>query len=97
MAVGSRSPDSVKAEIYEFGTGDWTTVQDFPFGSGSWIAFYDMVYVPVTSAYYVIGGVNGDSWLTRIAMFKNGAWSEAGQLNTARDVSFRSFLLQNNL
>ena len=50
-----------------------------------------MVYIPQTSVYYVIGGW-ADGNLNTIAKFKNGAWSEAGQLNTARDVSFCPFL-----
>ena len=74
LAVGSRWPGSVKAEIYDFGTDDWTTVQDYPYGDE--LSRYDMVYIPATSAYYVIGQ-------SEIVMFKNGAWSEAGQLNTS--------------
>ena len=89
MAVGSFSPYNNKAEVYDFVTDDWTTVQDYPYGD-EYVYNYDMVYVPATSAYYVIGGYDG-SELKTIAMFKNGAWSEAGQLNTARSVSFNSF------
>ena len=51
-----------------------------------------MIYIPETSANYVIGGVDG--WvneLATIAMFRNGAWTEAGQFNRAREVSFCSF------
>ena len=82
-------PNNVKAEIFDFGTGSWTTVEDYPFASV--VAYYDMVYVPETTAYYVIGGIGDWAELATIAMFKNGAWSEAGQLNTARYVSFCSF------
>ena len=89
MAVGSFFPENVKAEVYDFGTGDWTTVQDYPYGD-EFVFYYDMVYVPATSAYYVVGGFSG-RFLSKIGMFKNGAWSEAGQLNTARSVSFNSF------
>ena len=88
LAVGSSRPDNVKAELYDFGTGGWTTVQDYPYGT--YVAYYDMVYVPATSAYYVIGGYDGGS-LSQIAKFKNGAWTEVGQLNTAREVSFSLF------
>ena len=91
MAVGSRSPNNVKAEVYEFGTGDWTIVQDYPYGA-EYVAYYDMVYIPATSAYYVIGGYNGE-FLSTIGMFKNGAWTEVGQLNTARSVSFSLFFV----
>ena len=100
--VGSRTPNNVKAEVYDFGTGDWTSVQDYPYAAGT-VAYCDMVFVPETSAYYVIGGFDegwgiGGNWIrrdqARIGMFKNGAWSEAGQLKTARYVSFRSFLFQ---
>ena len=91
MAVGSSSPYNIKAELYDLVTGVWTAVPDYPYGNGVIIAGYDIVYVPATSAYYVIGGY--DSWhpLTEIAMFKNGVWSEAGQLNTARSVSLCFF------
>lgn len=91
MAVGSSSPDNAKAELYDFGTGDWTTVQDYWFGGATYIAYYDMVYVPSTSAYYLVGGHDDtvkQSLLERIAMFQNGAWSEAGQMHHARQVSF---------
>ena len=89
LAVGSRSPDNVKAELYNFVTGSWAVTEDYPFADGSRISDYDMVYVGAKSAYYVIGGQN-DDWdrLSTIAMFRNGAWSQAGQLNTARNVSF---------
>ena len=89
MAVGSISPDHVKAELYDLVTGVWTTVPDYPSNIAT-IASYDMVYLPATSAYYVIGGWDG-SLLSKIGMFQNGAWSEAGQLNTARRVSFCFF------
>ena len=91
MAVGSYSPYNVKAEVYDFGMDAWTTVQDYPYGDG-YVNSYDMVYIPATSAYYVIGGYDGTR-LKTIGMFKNGAWSEAGQLNTARQVSFCSFFV----
>ena len=94
LAVGSYSPNNVKAEVYEFGMDAWTIVEDYPYAAG-FIVDYDMVYIPATSAYYVIGGNDGGD-LSTIGMFKNGAWSEAGQLNTARQVSFFSFLFQNN-
>ena len=93
--VGSVLPNSVKAEVYDFVTNDWTTVQDYP-SDAEGVAYYDMVYVPATSAYYVIGGLGDWEHLATIAKFKNGAWSEAGQLNTARSVSFYSFLFLNN-
>ena len=93
MAVGSRGPNNVKAEVFDFGTGVWTRVPDYPF-SPSAVAYYDTVYVTATLAYYVIDGisVSGDhDRLSTIAMFKNDVWSKAGQLNTARSVSFCLF------
>ena len=94
LAVGSYSPYNIKAEVYDFGTGDWTTVQDYPYGvSRRYVAFYDMVYIPATSAYYVIGGYDGSDELSTIGMFNNGAWSKAGQLNEARRVSLCSFFV----
>ena len=87
MAVGSRSPDNVKAELYDFDTGSWAVTEGYPFVDGSGIAKYDMVYIAAKSAYYVIGGYSS-GYLSTIAMFKNGAWSQAGQLNRGRRVSF---------
>ena len=89
LAVGSVTPDNVKAEVYDFDMDAWTTVQDYPYGA-EYVAYYDMVYIPATSAYYVIGGYDGGR-LSQITKFKNGARTEAGQLNTARGVSFFSF------
>ena len=91
LAVGSYSPNNAKAEVYDFGTGVWTTVQDYPYGDG-YIYIYNLIYVPATSAYYVIGGSGGGARST-IGKFKNGAWSEAGQLNAPRYVSFYSFFI----
>ena len=71
----------------------WTTVQDYPFTTHSGFGYYGMVYIPATSAYYVIGGYDGWEDLATIAKFKYGAWTEAGQLNTARSVSFSLFFV----
>ena len=46
--------------------GGWTTVQDYPYGA-NYFAYHDMVYIPATSAYYVIGGYDGGSVLSTIA------------------------------
>lgn len=92
MAVGSKEPAHVKAELYDFDMGEWTTVQDYPFGDGTRIYNYDMVYIPQISAYVVIGGFDGFH-LSTIAMFKKGVWSEAGQLHMARYVSLFSFFV----
>ena len=92
MAVGFWSPGNVKAEVYDFGMNAWTIVQDYPYGPYGFVYSYDMVYIPATSAYYVIGRYTG-GFLSTIGMFKNGAWSEAGQLNTARSVSFSLFFV----
>ena len=84
-------PYNIKAEVYDFGTGDWTTVQDYPYVGGSEIYAFETVHIPSISAYFVIGGYDGDESLSTIGMFKNGIWSKAGQLKTARHVSFCSF------
>ena len=94
--VGSYDPYNIKAEMFNYGKGSWTTALDYPLASGSGFGYYDIIYLPERTAYYVIGGTDG-TFLATIAMFKNGAWSEAGHLNTARTVSFCSvfFLFQN--
>ena len=89
MAVGSFSPDNVNAEKFDFETGSWTIADDYPYSDGSAIYRYDMLFIPEMAAYIVIGGVDSDSYdLATIGMFRNGDWSKAGQLNTARSVNF---------
>ena len=93
LAIGSLKPANVKAEIYDFAEGNWTETEDYPFAPGPDFFEYDMVYAPATLAYYVIGGQSGDTKLKQIAMFKNGVWTDAGQLNTGRRVSFCSYFM----
>ena len=50
-----------------------------------------MIFLPEMSAYFVIGGYDYENYAT-VAKFQEGAWSNAGQLITGRDVSF-CFLL----
>ena len=77
--------------MFSFGTGDWNTVLDYPFGGGSGIYYYDMMFIPETSSYLVIGGFAGDSQLAQIARLKDGTWTNAGQLNSVRMVSYLIF------
>ena len=92
LAVGSAYPANNKAELYNFGSGTWKTVDDYPFCRGMGCSDYDMLYIPETSSYLVIGG-DSSRPISQIARFKDGAWSDAGKLNSARVVSFCSFLL----
>ena len=92
MAVGSSYPKNVKAEKFDFETGSWTTVNDYPYSDGVAFFRYDMLFIPEMAAYIVIGGEDGDYYdLGTIGMFRNGDWSQAGQLNTARSVNFKYF------
>ena len=89
MAVGSSNPQHVNAEKFDFETGSWTTADDYPYSDGVAISTYDMLFIPEMAAYIVIGGEDGDYYaISTIGMFRNGDWSQAGQLNTARTVSF---------
>ena len=89
MAVGSRYPENVNAEKFDFETGSWTTADDYPYSDGVVISLYDMLFIPKMTAYIVIGGQDSDFYdLATIGMFRNGDWSQAGQLNTARSVIF---------
>ena len=91
MAVGSYSPYNIKAELYSFGTGAWKTVDDYPFGTGKGVYGYEMVFIPKTKSYFVIGGAtgsNGKNRVSDIAKLTNGKWTLAGKLNSARNVSF---------
>ena len=85
FAVGSYSPANVKAELFNFGTGAWTTVDDYPFTSSQGVTDFDMIYISETFSYFVIGGKSPS--LSQIAQFKDGAWFDAGHLNSARAVS----------
>ena len=91
MAVGSYSPANKKTELYKYDTDAWTTVDDYPFCDGTGMGYYDMVYVSEMLSYFVIGGHDSNmNSMRQIAMYKDGAWSEAGQLNSCeRSVSFK--------
>ena len=90
MAVGSYSPENVKAEEFDFETGSWTIADDYPYSDGLAIERYEMLFIPEMAAYIVIGGENSDRYvMSTIGMFRNGDWSKAGQLNTARSVNFK--------
>ena len=87
MAVGSFNPSNVKAEVFDFGTESWTSVNDYPFSFGTSVYDYDMIFMNQLSSYFVIGGHSS----AKIAQFKNGQWSHAGELNSSRSVCFRLF------
>ena len=93
MTVGSRGPDNVKTELFDFGSNTWETMDDYPYGStdSKGFGYYDMVFIQKSSAYYVIGGFDGKINHATIAKFHNGVWSQAGQLNQSRHVSPRFF------
>ena len=88
LAVGSYSSSepNVKAELFNFETGSWTEVADYPFSNGL-ISHYDMLFIPDLSAYFVIGGKNDWGSSATIAMFKEDVWSDVGHLNEVRYVS----------
>ena len=87
-------PSNKNAELYEFGSGEWTKIEDYPFGSWSSVSDYEMVYIPEILSYFVIGGYRTTS---QIAGLTNGEWFDAGNLKTARAVSFCSFLFDSQL
>ena len=89
LAVGGI--DNIKTELFDYGTNGWSTSEDYPFGNGEYVAYYDMLYIEELSAYFVIGGYSSGDDLATIAKFANGVWSSAGELITARRVSFCSF------
>ena len=61
---------------------------DYPYGGGSSLYDYEIVFIAELTAYIVIGGYNGKKrWLSNIAIFANSSWSDAGHLNSGRDVS----------
>ena len=91
LAVGSANPDNAKAEVFEFGTGTWMTISDYPYSSDSVINDYEMIYIPELLSFLVIGGHDsGDRSIhtSQVAMLTNGIWTDAGHLNMGRVVSF---------
>ena len=84
----------MKAETFEFETGQWSTGDDYPFATDAeGVQNYDMIYIEKESAFFVIGGeimatnYNFDN-LATIAKYQSGAWSDAGQLTQPSYVSF---------
>ena len=74
--------------MFEFRTGKWMAVDDYPFTSDVFIS-YEMIYIPEFLSYFVIGGADGTGIdMSQITMFTNGKWVNAGKLNLARVVSF---------
>ena len=72
------------------------TISDYPFASKLLYAF-DMVFIDNISSYVVIGGHDNLNYLSQIGMLTNGTWSDAGQLNSVRAVSFRLFFIVSTL
>ena len=93
LAVGSFQPSNIKTEFYDFGTSEWTVLDDYPFSSGVGVDSFAMVFISKLSAYIIIGGYGGYDGYdnSAISMFRNGVWSNAGQLNMARSVNFCLF------
>ena len=89
--------------MYNFHTGGWKTIADYPFGSKQGLVYYDMLYLLEILSYFVIGGYSGfdgssgggGSSVSQIAKLTNGAWSDAGKLKKARKVSLYKFVYQN--
>ena len=79
----------MKAELFDFGSDEWTNVEDYPNTRAQWICEYDMLYIPELAAYYVIGGADR-SPSSAIVKFHDKVWSIVGQLNHPRKVSLAS-------
>ena len=94
LALGSNDPNNRKAELYNFETRAWQRVEDHPFGHGPFLSTYDLLYIAEHRSFLVIAGYTNSGALTQIAKLKDGAWSDAGQLNTYRSVSFYSFFIK---
>ena len=93
MAVGSSNQYNIKAELYSFGIGVWKTVDDYPYATGKGVYGYEMVFIPVTKSYFVIGGAtgqNGEGRVSHIAKLTNGPWYLA-ELKSVRSVRFFLF------
>ena len=84
FAVGSYTPNNVKAEIYQFETGQWTEVADYPFDDDQ------IAYAPVVhsnNGFIVFGGVISTTDYGRIVArfdMETREWSQVGALNNGR-------------
>ena len=93
LVVGSHGPYNKKTELYNYGSGAWKSVDDYPFPGLPGAGVYDseLLYIPETLSFLVIGGWNGPdgaNYLSQIAQFKNDKWYDVGRLNVGRAVSF---------
>ena len=84
--------------MYNFKTGTWKVVNDYPFGSGSYIAMYDIVFIPESRSFLIIGGNDGSGvFVSHIAKFKDGVWHDVGRLNSGRNVNLCLVLFDSQL
>ena len=88
MAVGSYDPSHKHVEVLDFRTGNWTVFSDYPYSDGPRFTSYATLFIPEASAYFIIGGSNGNIPLATVGKFQSGVWSKAGEINEARAVSF---------
>ena len=88
MAVGGDfGIGEAHAELYNFENDSWKQTSDYPFAHGYSFSKYEMVFIPETSAFLVIGGFAGQV-RTNIARYEDDEWSDAGELQQLRLVSF---------
>ena len=90
MAVGSSDQWHVKAELYNFGTGAWKLVDDYPFATFA-VYTYEIIFISEKNSFFVIGGSTGKygkDQVSHIAKLANGVWSSAGNLKSVRAVSY---------
>ena len=87
---------ALKAEFFDFKTGKWTTVENYPYNADKYmdlptdipqVCHYDMLFIDELSSFFVFGGTDNVYLFNEIIKFQNGKWSPAGRLKTKRSVS----------
>merc|ERR1711935_313614 len=81
LAVGSVSPNNVKAEMMWSKRSTWYSIDDYPFGE------YYICNAPIISfknAFFVFGGYVDDSASSTIAKYDDSTWRKVGNMKHSR-------------
>merc|ERR1711970_25274 len=79
-------------ELYDFDDDSWSEGAKYPFGDPehNFLGWHSMLYVDELESFFVVGGrghtvgMQNHVVTAQIAKFKDGVWSDAGQLNRPR-------------
>merc|ERR1711990_267087 len=77
-------PNGLKTEILDYDSQKWEQLADYPFSTGNRIAYYSTT--STDESVLIIGGYTygSPSIISIIAEYKNGSWTNIGNLAQAR-------------